>query len=143
MNGKYRTWTKRLGTGSVKVLLLQGGPGASHEYLEAMEFFLPQAGIGYVLRNKFYATLLQSAGEFRSQIVKPKWIQTLNDVIPRCSYEAGSSWLPFNERSRDHLEEFLRVVSAALAAMIARFAFVLWRVRRGVEEKWCSVAFLS
>jgi proline iminopeptidase len=27
------------------VLLLHGGPGASHEYLEAMESFLPQAGI--------------------------------------------------------------------------------------------------
>ena len=29
----------------VKVLLLHGGPGFSHEYLEAFESFLPQAGI--------------------------------------------------------------------------------------------------
>jgi pimeloyl-ACP methyl ester carboxylesterase len=43
--GKYKVWTKRIGRGSVKVLLLHGGPGASHEYLEAMESFLPQAGI--------------------------------------------------------------------------------------------------
>jgi proline iminopeptidase len=43
--GKYKVWTKRIGSGKVKVLLLHGGPGASHEYLEAMESFLPQAGI--------------------------------------------------------------------------------------------------
>lgn len=43
--GKYKVWTKRIGSGSIKVLLLHGGPGFSHEYLEAMESFLPQAGI--------------------------------------------------------------------------------------------------
>lgn len=45
VNGKYKVWTKKVGSGSVKVLLLHGGPGFSHEYLEAMESFLPQAGI--------------------------------------------------------------------------------------------------
>jgi len=47
-NGQYKVWTKRLGSGSLKVLLLHGGPGFSHEYLEAMESFLPQAGIEMV-----------------------------------------------------------------------------------------------
>lgn len=44
-DGKYKVWTKRMGSGSVKVLLLHGGPGVPHDYLEAMESFLPQAGI--------------------------------------------------------------------------------------------------
>ena len=43
--GKYKVWTKKMGSGPVKVLLLHGGPGFSHDYLEAMESFLPQAGI--------------------------------------------------------------------------------------------------
>lgn len=43
--GKYKVWTKQIGSGSVKVLLLHGGPGFPHDYLEAMESFLPQAGI--------------------------------------------------------------------------------------------------
>ena len=38
-------WTKQIGSGPVKVLLLHGGPGFPHDYLEAMESFLPQAGI--------------------------------------------------------------------------------------------------
>ena len=49
MGGKYKVWTKHFGPASgkasVKVLLLHGGPGFSHEYLEAFESFLPQAGI--------------------------------------------------------------------------------------------------
>lgn len=45
VGGKYKVWTKKVGAGSPKVLLLHGGPGFTHEYLEAMESFLPQAGI--------------------------------------------------------------------------------------------------
>jgi proline iminopeptidase len=45
VGGKYKVWTKKVGSGPVKVLLLHGGPGFTHEYLEAMESFLPQAGI--------------------------------------------------------------------------------------------------
>jgi len=45
VGGKYKVWTKRLGSGPLKVLLLHGGPGFTHDYLEAMESFLPQAGI--------------------------------------------------------------------------------------------------
>ena len=45
VGGKYKVWTKKIGAGGIKVLLLHGGPGVSHEYLEAMESFLPQAGI--------------------------------------------------------------------------------------------------
>ncbi|MEJ0000310.1 MAG: proline iminopeptidase-family hydrolase, partial [Verrucomicrobiota bacterium] len=45
VGGKYKVWTKKMGSGPVKVLLLHGGPGVGHEYLEAMESFLPEAGI--------------------------------------------------------------------------------------------------
>ncbi len=45
VGGKYKVWTKKLGSGPTKVLLLHGGPGFSHEYLEGFESFLPQAGI--------------------------------------------------------------------------------------------------
>jgi len=45
MGGKYKVWTKRIGSGPLKVLLLHGGPGFTHQYLEAMETFLPEAGI--------------------------------------------------------------------------------------------------
>lgn len=47
--GNFSVWTKRLGNNpKVKVLLLNGGPGMSHEYFECMENFLPAAGIEFI-----------------------------------------------------------------------------------------------
>src|SRR5262245_54530411 len=43
--GKYNVWTKKIGSGEIKVLLLHGGPGFGHEYMECFESFLPPAGI--------------------------------------------------------------------------------------------------
>ena len=43
--GRYKVWTKTIGEGPLKVLLLHGGPAACHDYLEAFESFLPPAGI--------------------------------------------------------------------------------------------------
>jgi proline iminopeptidase len=46
--GKFKVWTKRVGNNpKTKVLLLHGGPGGTHEYLEACDSFLPRAGIEY------------------------------------------------------------------------------------------------
>lgn len=39
--GKFKVWTKRIGNNpKIKLLLLNGGPGASHEYFECFENFL-------------------------------------------------------------------------------------------------------
>ncbi|HYE74956.1 MAG TPA: proline iminopeptidase-family hydrolase [Blastocatellia bacterium] len=46
--GKFNVWTKRVGNNpTIKVLLLHGGPGATHEYLEALDSYFPAAGIEY------------------------------------------------------------------------------------------------
>jgi proline iminopeptidase len=47
--GKFHIWTKKLGNNpKIKLLLLNGGPGATHEYFECMESFLPAEGIELV-----------------------------------------------------------------------------------------------
>ncbi len=46
--GKFNVWTKRIGANpTIKVLLLHGGPGATHEYFEAFDSYFPAAGIEY------------------------------------------------------------------------------------------------
>lgn len=46
--GTFNVWTKRMGDNPrIKVLLLHGGPGVTHEYLEAVNDFFPAAGIEY------------------------------------------------------------------------------------------------
>jgi len=46
--GTFHVWTKRVGNNpSVKVLLLHGGPGVTHEIFEAFDSYFPGAGIEY------------------------------------------------------------------------------------------------
>jgi proline iminopeptidase len=46
--GTYQVWVKRVGNNpALRVLLLHGGPGSTHEYLEACDSFLPAAGVEY------------------------------------------------------------------------------------------------
>lgn len=47
--GTLNVWTKRIGNNpTVKLLLLNGGPGATHEYFECFESFLPAEGIEFI-----------------------------------------------------------------------------------------------
>lgn len=46
--GDFRVWTRRVGNNPrVKVLLLHGGPGATHEYFAAFDSHFPGTGIEY------------------------------------------------------------------------------------------------
>ncbi len=46
--GEQHVWVKRTGNNpDLRVLLLHGGPGSTHEYLEACDSFLPGAGVEY------------------------------------------------------------------------------------------------
>jgi proline iminopeptidase len=46
--GQFRVWVKRVGNDpDLRLLLLHGGPGATHEYFEACDSYLPAAGIEY------------------------------------------------------------------------------------------------
>ncbi len=55
--GEFRVWTKRVGNNpKMKVLLLHGGPGATHEYFEVFDSYFPNAEIEY-----YYYDQLESA----------------------------------------------------------------------------------
>jgi proline iminopeptidase len=55
--GGFRVWTKRVGNNpNVKVLLLHGGPGATHEYFEACDSYFPAAGIEYYYYDQLGST---------------------------------------------------------------------------------------
>jgi proline iminopeptidase len=47
--GIYKVWTKRIGNNpKMKVLILHGGPGGTHEAYECFESFLPKEGIEFI-----------------------------------------------------------------------------------------------
>ena len=46
--GTFKVWTKRVGNNpDLKVLLLHGGPGATHEYFESADSYFPNAEVEY------------------------------------------------------------------------------------------------
>ena len=48
IHGDFKVWTKRTGNNpGIKVLLLHGGPGYTHEYLECFDSYFPEKGIEY------------------------------------------------------------------------------------------------
>lgn len=52
--GDFRVWTQRVGDNpKLKLLLLHGGPGATDEYFECCDDFLPAEGVEYI----YYAQL--------------------------------------------------------------------------------------
>lgn len=47
--GSFKVWTKRVGNNpKIKVLLLHGGPGATHELYESFDGYFPNEGIEYI-----------------------------------------------------------------------------------------------
>jgi proline iminopeptidase len=55
-SGAFQVWTKQVGDNpTMKVLLLHGGPGVGHEYLEPLADFLPEAGIEVYLYDQLGA----------------------------------------------------------------------------------------
>ncbi len=55
--GRFHVWTKRVGNNPrIKMLILHGGPGITHEAYEAFDSYLPGAGIEY-----YYYDQLDSA----------------------------------------------------------------------------------
>jgi len=47
--GEFKVWTKRVGNNpKIKVLLLHGGPGGTHEFFESFDGYFPQESIEYI-----------------------------------------------------------------------------------------------
>ncbi|MGI9275157.1 MAG: proline iminopeptidase-family hydrolase [Endozoicomonas sp.] len=73
LDNGYRVWTQRVGSGSIKLLTLHGGPGCTHEYLECLEEFLTAAGIEVI----FYDQL----GSYHSDQPDDESLWTLNRFV--------------------------------------------------------------
>lgn len=62
--GTFNVWTKRTGNNpTIKVLLLHGGPGGNHEYLEAFDSYFPAAKIEYYYYDQLGSTYSDQPNE--------------------------------------------------------------------------------
>jgi proline iminopeptidase len=63
-SGTYRVWVKRTGNNpGLALLLLHGGPGATHEYLEACDSYLPAAGVEYYYYDQLGSGFSDNPGD--------------------------------------------------------------------------------
>ncbi|MFL3028312.1 MAG: hypothetical protein ACJZ1O_08495 [Candidatus Neomarinimicrobiota bacterium] len=54
INGGHKVWTKKIGDNpDIKLLLLHGGPGATHEYFKILDQYFPQENIEYYYYDQF------------------------------------------------------------------------------------------
>ena len=95
VDGKYKVWTKRIGSGRIKMLTLHGGPGVTHEYFECFEDFLPQAGVEFFYYDQLGSAYsdqpddpsLWTVDRFREEVEQVRRALGLENF-----YLYGSSW---------------------------------------------------
>jgi proline iminopeptidase len=96
--GTFQVWTKRVGENpTMKVLLLHGGPGVGHEYLEPLAEFLPDAGIEVYLYDQLGAYLSDQPDDHDLWHI-PRFVDEVEQVRqalglgPDSFYLFGHSW---------------------------------------------------
>jgi proline iminopeptidase len=97
-DGKYRVWTKRVGNNpTIKVLLLHGGPSATHEYFESFDSFFPQEGIEYYYYDQLGSYYSDQPTDTSLWNVA-RFVEEVEDVRKALNLDAtnfyllGSSW---------------------------------------------------
>jgi proline iminopeptidase len=96
--GEFRVWTKRTGNNpDVKLLLLHGGPGASHEYLLAFDSFLPAAGVEFYYYDQLGSHLSDcpddpSLWEVDRFVDEVEQVRSALGLGPDSFYLYGQSW---------------------------------------------------
>ena len=108
-SGRFEVWTKRVGNNpSLRLLLLHGGPGSTHEYFEAADSRSPAAevevprlrpvGFGLELRPGRRPPGTSTASSTKSSRCGPPWASTGTASccsghswggIPRCGVRTG------------------------------------------------------
>lgn len=113
--GTFHVWTKRFGNNPrIKVLLLHGGPGGTHEYFEAFDSYFPGAGIEY-----YYYDQLGSAYSDQPDLPElwelPRFVEEVEQVRQALGldrdnfYLLGQSWggilaLDYSLKYQQHLK---------------------------------------
>ena len=96
--GAFNVWTKRVGNNpKMKVLLLHGGPGVTHELYECFDGYLPQEGIEYIYYDQlgsYYSdqptdSILWTTDRFVEEVEQVRKALGLNSSN---FYLLGQSW---------------------------------------------------
>ena len=91
--GPFRVWTKRVGNNpAIKVLLLHGGPAATHEYFEAFDSYFPAAGIEYYYYDQLGSAYSDQPNEPELWDL-PRFVEEVEQVRQALGLDQGNFFL--------------------------------------------------
>ncbi len=139
VDGKYHVWTKKVGSGPVRMLTLHGGPGCTHEYFECFEDFLPAQGIEFYYYDQLGShysdqpddTSLWTVDRFREEVEQVRAGLNLEDF-----YLYGQSWggmlgIEYALKYQHHLRA---LIISNMTASIASYVDYINELRRRLPE---------
>ena len=91
--GTFKVWTKRVGNNPrIKVLLLHGGPGATHEYMEAFDSYFPAASIEYYYYDQL-GSYYSDQPDDPSLWDLPRFVEEVEQVRTALGLDSGNFYL--------------------------------------------------
>ena len=97
--GTFNVWTKRIGSNPrIKLLLLHGGPGATHECFEAFEDYLPAEGIEFYYYDQLGSYFSDQPEMTDDLLAVPRFVDEVEQVRRALGlgasnfYLLGQSW---------------------------------------------------
>ena len=92
--GTFRVWTKRTGNApGKKVLLLHGGPGGTHEYLEAFDSYFPARGDRVLLLRPAWTRTTATSRMSPTCGPSPRFVDEIEEVRVALDLDAGNFFL--------------------------------------------------
>jgi proline iminopeptidase len=125
--GTFKVWTKRVGNNPrIKLLLLHGGPGATHEYLEGFDGYLPAEGIEYYYYDQLGSYYSDQPEMPDDMLALPRFVDEVEQVRTALGldkdnfYLLGQSWggilaIEYALEHQDHLKGL--VISNMMASI--------------------------
>jgi proline iminopeptidase len=142
--GKYRVWTKRVGAGQVKMLLLHGGPGATHEYFECFEDFLPAAGVEFYYYDQLDSHYSDQPNDASLWTI-PRFVEEVEQVREALGLEKfyllGSSWggmlgIEYALKYQQHLKG---LIISNMTASIASYVKYVGELRKQLSPETIAI----
>ena len=89
--GTFNIWTKTIGNNpKIRLLTLNGGPGATHEYFECFESFLPKEGIEFIYYDQLGCGNSDNPND-TSLWDLPRYVESFGKISIPESYKSAKS----------------------------------------------------
>lgn len=144
LDNGFKVWTKRVGTGPIKILTLHGGSGLTHEYLECMENYFP--------KDQFQIIFYDQLGSYHSDQPNDPSLWTINRFCEEVEqvrkalglnnfYLYGHSWggllaIEYSLKYQSHLKGvILAGITASADSYVEHFSYLISQLPESVKSR--------